>query len=155
METDRDLIREYEALGGYLSSDLSDAEPMRAQPSYTPHYMHNDPLQEPATFRGDIGMQYIELFPYSFDSTNHINISQIANDIILILFYFWPSTIEEGRRVKADIQQHLQCLKVDDKLVKQIIRDSLNPSAKQRNETAHGTLVVQAPHGVATKKKRV
>uniref|UniRef100_A0A915JI69 Uncharacterized protein n=1 Tax=Romanomermis culicivorax TaxID=13658 RepID=A0A915JI69_ROMCU len=104
METDPDLIREYEALGGYLSSDPSDAGPMMAQPSYKPHFTCNKPVQDP------------------------------------------------GGKIKAEIQQHLQCLKVDDKLVKRIIEDGPNPSARQQNETASGTLIIQAPHDIANKK---
>uniref|UniRef100_A0A915J012 Uncharacterized protein n=1 Tax=Romanomermis culicivorax TaxID=13658 RepID=A0A915J012_ROMCU len=57
-----------------------------------------------------------------------------------------------GGRIKAKIQQHLQCLKVDDKLVKGIIGDGPNRSARQQNETASGTLIIQAPHDIANKK---
>uniref|UniRef100_A0A915KPF7 Uncharacterized protein n=1 Tax=Romanomermis culicivorax TaxID=13658 RepID=A0A915KPF7_ROMCU len=131
METDPDLLREYEALGSYLSSDLSEAEPMATQMSYAPQFTRNDPLQEPAMFTGDIGLQHIKLFPYLFNSTNQVNTSGVANDISPILYYFWPSTFEEGHRIKADIQQHLQRLKVDEELVKQITGDGPNPSALQ------------------------
>uniref|UniRef100_A0A915JLP4 Uncharacterized protein n=1 Tax=Romanomermis culicivorax TaxID=13658 RepID=A0A915JLP4_ROMCU len=107
METDPDLIREYKALGGCLLLDPSNAEPTTAQPSYAPRFMRNDPLQDPVTFMEDIGLDHLKLFPYVFDSTNQTNLSQIANDISPILYYFWPSTIEEGPRIKAEIQQHL------------------------------------------------
>uniref|UniRef100_A0A915J7E4 Uncharacterized protein n=1 Tax=Romanomermis culicivorax TaxID=13658 RepID=A0A915J7E4_ROMCU len=130
-ETDPDLIREYKALGSYLSSDPSDAKPRTAQSFYAPGFTCNDPLQDPVTFRGDIGLNHLKLFPYVFDSMNQTNLSRIANDISPILYYFWPSTVEEGQRIKAQIQQRLQHLKVDDKLVKQIIGDGPNPSVSQ------------------------
>uniref|UniRef100_A0A915KLS7 Uncharacterized protein n=1 Tax=Romanomermis culicivorax TaxID=13658 RepID=A0A915KLS7_ROMCU len=152
METDPDLIREYEALGGYLSSDLSDTEPTTAQTSYAPRFTRNDPLQEPATFTGDIGLQHIKLFPYSFDSINQMNSSRIANNISPILYYFLPSTIEEGRQIKAEIQQHLQWLKIDNKLVKRITGDGPNPSTKHRNNTALGTLILHIPHSISNEK---
>uniref|UniRef100_A0A915J717 Uncharacterized protein n=1 Tax=Romanomermis culicivorax TaxID=13658 RepID=A0A915J717_ROMCU len=96
-------------------------------------------------------LQHIKLFPYLFDSANQWNSNRIANDISPILYYFWPSTVEEGRRIKADIQQHLQYLKNDEKVVKQITGDGPKPSAKHTNDTALRTLVLHAPHGVSNK----
>uniref|UniRef100_A0A915HYK8 Uncharacterized protein n=1 Tax=Romanomermis culicivorax TaxID=13658 RepID=A0A915HYK8_ROMCU len=69
--TDPATHREYEALGRYLFSHLSDAKPVVARMTYGPCFVGKDPLPEPAT------------------------------------------TIEEGRRIKADIGQHLERLKVD------------------------------------------
>uniref|UniRef100_A0A915KE86 Uncharacterized protein n=1 Tax=Romanomermis culicivorax TaxID=13658 RepID=A0A915KE86_ROMCU len=100
-ETDPDLIREYEALGGYLWSDPSDAEPTTAQPSYATHFTRNNPLQDPVMFIEDIRSNHLKLFPYVFDLINHPNLSRIAKDISPILYYFWPSTFEEGRKFKA------------------------------------------------------
>uniref|UniRef100_A0A915HIQ1 Uncharacterized protein n=1 Tax=Romanomermis culicivorax TaxID=13658 RepID=A0A915HIQ1_ROMCU len=151
METDPDLIKEYEALVGYLSSDPSDVKPLVTRMSYGPCFTRNDPLREPATFTGDIGLQHLKLFPYSFDSANQWNSNRIANHISPILYYFWPSTIEEGHRIKAGIRQHLERLKIDEKIIKQITGEGLNPSAKHGNDTDLGTLVLHAPHGVLSK----
>uniref|UniRef100_A0A915K3D9 Uncharacterized protein n=1 Tax=Romanomermis culicivorax TaxID=13658 RepID=A0A915K3D9_ROMCU len=88
---------------------------------------------------------------YEVLGTNQWNSNRIAIDISPILYYFWPSTIEEGRGIKADIWQHLEHLKIDEKVIKQITGEGPNPSAKHRNNTALGILVMHAPHGVSSK----
>uniref|UniRef100_A0A915KTS1 Uncharacterized protein n=1 Tax=Romanomermis culicivorax TaxID=13658 RepID=A0A915KTS1_ROMCU len=102
-------------------------------------------------FTGDIGLQHLKLFPYVFDSANQWNSDRIARDISTILYYFWSSTIKEEQRIKDDIQQHLERLKIDKKIIKQITGEGPNPGAKNRNDTAHGTLVMHAPHGISSK----
>uniref|UniRef100_A0A915IA36 Uncharacterized protein n=1 Tax=Romanomermis culicivorax TaxID=13658 RepID=A0A915IA36_ROMCU len=134
--------REYEALGGYLSPDLSDAEPIVAQMWYGPCFVCNDPLCEPTTFHDDAGLLHLKLFPYLFDSANVWNANHVTKEISPILYYFWPNTIEEGRKLKADICQHLELLKVDEKLVKQILGNGPTPGAKHRNDQALGTLIM-------------
>uniref|UniRef100_A0A915JC19 Uncharacterized protein n=1 Tax=Romanomermis culicivorax TaxID=13658 RepID=A0A915JC19_ROMCU len=65
--------------------------------------------------------------------------------------HYLITTIEEGHKIKADIRQHLECLKIDEKVVKGIIGDGLTPGAKHRNHIALGTLVIQAPHSLSNK----
>uniref|UniRef100_A0A915HSZ0 Uncharacterized protein n=1 Tax=Romanomermis culicivorax TaxID=13658 RepID=A0A915HSZ0_ROMCU len=133
MVTDPARRREYEALGGYLSSDASDTEPIVARMAYGPHFVGNNPLCEPTMFHDDVGLQHLKLFPYLFASTNIWNVNRVANEISLILYYFWPR------------------LKIDDKVVKQIVSDGPTPGAKHRNDVALGTLIAQEPHGVGNK----
>uniref|UniRef100_A0A915KK17 Uncharacterized protein n=1 Tax=Romanomermis culicivorax TaxID=13658 RepID=A0A915KK17_ROMCU len=102
-ETDPALLKEYEALGGYLFSDPSDAKPVVARMPYGPQFTRNDPLPKPTTFTGDVGLQHPTLFPYLFDSANQSNSNRIANDISPILYYFWPITVKEGPRIKAEV----------------------------------------------------
>uniref|UniRef100_A0A915JSW6 Titin n=1 Tax=Romanomermis culicivorax TaxID=13658 RepID=A0A915JSW6_ROMCU len=45
-----------------------------------------------------------------------VKANSIANQISPILYYFWSSTVKEGRKIKADIHQHLERLKIDDKV---------------------------------------
>uniref|UniRef100_A0A915L931 Uncharacterized protein n=1 Tax=Romanomermis culicivorax TaxID=13658 RepID=A0A915L931_ROMCU len=100
-ETDLALLKEYEALGRYLSSDPSDAKPVVARTPYGPHFVRNDPLREPAMFTDDVGLQHLKLFPYLFNSAKQWNSNQIANEISPILYYFWPSTIEANIRQQS------------------------------------------------------
>uniref|UniRef100_A0A915KNR8 Uncharacterized protein n=1 Tax=Romanomermis culicivorax TaxID=13658 RepID=A0A915KNR8_ROMCU len=153
-ETDPALLKEYKALGGYLSSDPSNAESIVAQKPYGPRFTHNDPLREPTMFADNVGLQHPTLFPYLFDSTNQWNSNRITNNISPILYYFWPTTVEEGHQIKAEIWQYLEHLKIDEKVVKQIIGEGPNPGAKHRNDIALGTLVLQAPHVVSSKTAR-
>uniref|UniRef100_A0A915I077 Uncharacterized protein n=1 Tax=Romanomermis culicivorax TaxID=13658 RepID=A0A915I077_ROMCU len=90
---------------------------------------------------------------HSHNNANQWNSNRITNDISPILYYFWPSTVEEGCGIKADIPQHLERLKIDEKIIKRITGEGLNPSAKHRNDAALGTLVLHAPHGVSNKKQ--
>uniref|UniRef100_A0A915HLW2 Uncharacterized protein n=1 Tax=Romanomermis culicivorax TaxID=13658 RepID=A0A915HLW2_ROMCU len=61
-ETDPALLKEYEALGAYLSSDPSDVEPVVARTRYGPRFVCNNPLRKPATFTDDVGLQHLKLF---------------------------------------------------------------------------------------------
>uniref|UniRef100_A0A915HS54 Uncharacterized protein n=1 Tax=Romanomermis culicivorax TaxID=13658 RepID=A0A915HS54_ROMCU len=149
--TDLAMWREYEALGSYLLSDPSDAEPVVAQTPYRPRFVGNDNLRKPMTFHDSVGLLHLKLFPYLFDSANISNANRVANKISPILYYFWLSTVKEGRKIKADICQHLELLKIDDKVVKRIIGDGPTPGAKHRNDVASATLVTQEPHSVANK----
>uniref|UniRef100_A0A915II98 Uncharacterized protein n=1 Tax=Romanomermis culicivorax TaxID=13658 RepID=A0A915II98_ROMCU len=64
------------------------------------------------------------------DSTNIWNANRVAKELSPIWYYFWPASIKEGRKLKAGVRQHLEKLKVDDKMVKQIIGDGPMPTAK-------------------------
>uniref|UniRef100_A0A915KLL4 Uncharacterized protein n=1 Tax=Romanomermis culicivorax TaxID=13658 RepID=A0A915KLL4_ROMCU len=134
--TDPVMPREYEALGTYLLSDPTDAEPVVARMPYRPHFVRNDNLCEPATFHYNVCLLHLKLFPYLFGSANICNANRVANEISPIFYYFWPSTVEEGWKIKADIHQHLELLKIDDKVVKRIIGDGPTPGVKHRNDVA-------------------
>uniref|UniRef100_A0A915HNK7 Uncharacterized protein n=1 Tax=Romanomermis culicivorax TaxID=13658 RepID=A0A915HNK7_ROMCU len=45
------------------------------------------------------------------------------------------STVEEGRKLKGNICQHLERLRMDDKIMKRIIGDGPTPGAKLKNDT--------------------
>uniref|UniRef100_A0A915JJ04 Uncharacterized protein n=1 Tax=Romanomermis culicivorax TaxID=13658 RepID=A0A915JJ04_ROMCU len=60
-------------------------------------------------------------------------------------------TVEEGCPIKADIQQHLEHLKIDEKVIKQTTGEGPNPSAKHSNKTALGTLLMHTPYGISSK----
>uniref|UniRef100_A0A915JYZ4 Uncharacterized protein n=1 Tax=Romanomermis culicivorax TaxID=13658 RepID=A0A915JYZ4_ROMCU len=70
------------------------------------------------------------MLSHIFDSTNIWNANRVANKLSPILYYFWPGSLEEGWKLKADIRQHLEPLRVDDKTVKRIIGEGPMPVAK-------------------------
>uniref|UniRef100_A0A915I3B4 Uncharacterized protein n=1 Tax=Romanomermis culicivorax TaxID=13658 RepID=A0A915I3B4_ROMCU len=61
-----------------------------------------------------------------FDSTNICNANRIDNKKSPILYYSWPSTVKEGGKLKGDISQHLELLKIDDKVTTRCQWESLS-----------------------------
>uniref|UniRef100_A0A915JIG3 Uncharacterized protein n=1 Tax=Romanomermis culicivorax TaxID=13658 RepID=A0A915JIG3_ROMCU len=125
-------------------------EPVVARTPYGHCFVWNDSIPEATTFCDGIRQQHLKLLPHLFNSMNIWSANRVANKISPILYYFWLGSFEQGGNLKSNIPQHLEHLRVDDKVVKRIIGEGPMPLSKRRNEIAMDSLMNQEPHGVSS-----